>query len=178
LEKDEFDNKVKRAIEIFNRPVLAKEIAEELATTMASVLRALNRLASSEQIGKIQTQSRTYYFIQTHTTVSDIDTMNNIVAKATVNAVDANEDLKEDIKNVQGKIDQIYLSIISLMGIFVAIFALITVNINLVYKVAISPNKDAVITSIIINVSAIFMIAVLLLLMRWLIINPLKHNTK
>lgn len=173
--ENNLSDKILELLENSNRPMTDVEISKALGYTLSSIIRAIHVLNEKDKLVTVKTQSRTYYFgKQKPATNADLSNMNNIIATSTVKVVDANEDLKEDIKKVENKINKIYINIISLMGVFVALFSLITINVNLVYKVIISPSHDAIVASIIINLSAVIMITALLILIRLIIINPLK----
>lgn len=72
--------------------------------------------------------------------------------------------------------NQFYVNIISIMAVFVAIFALININIKVIADTASDLSCVAIITCLLINLSAILTIGFMLLIIKWIIISPLKRQ--
>lgn len=77
-------------------------------------------------------------------------------------------------QDFDGKMNQFYVNIISIMAVFVAVFALISINIKVVADVATTISRTAIWTCVIIDVSAVAVIGIMLWLLKLIIINPLK----
>lgn len=104
--------------------------------------------------------------------------MHKEIAKETVEVKDTYEELEKKYEKINKNVNGIYANIISIISIFVAIFALITVNANIAFKLT-EENMANVFKSIItINIFVVICIIVLLLIVRFVIIEPLLNGTK
>lgn len=156
-------------------PLSARQIAEKLLINEKYCIRCLKILIESGKVVQLQANSsgRTYYIANKRATVADVDNMHIEIAKDTVEAKDTYEDLSEKIKKIDDNVNGIYANIISIMSIFVAIFALIVVNTNIAFELA-KENMSGVFFGIIaINIFVVICIVALLLSVKLIIINPL-----
>lgn len=105
-------------------------------------------------------------------TKTNID-MHSEIAQEVVNAQDYYTDLKEKIDYIDKNVNGLYANIISIISIFVAIFALITVNANIAFTLT-EKNMCGVFRGIVvINLFVVICILVLLIGVKLIIINPL-----
>ncbi len=113
-------------------------------------------------------------------TESNMD-MHIEIAQEVINAKDNYTDLKGKIDHIDKNVNGLYANIISIISVFVAIFALITVNANIAFTLT-EQNMDGVFTGIVvINLFVVICILILLIGVKLIIINPLirkKHDTK
>lgn len=128
--------------------------------------------------GEIANNRRTYYFINKTATYKDVANMHSEIAKETVNVKDAYEDLKEKYDEVNKNVNGLYANIISVISVFVAIFALITVNANITFELTTKNMYDVFWGIVKINIFVVICIIVLLGATRILIINPLLGKNR
>ena len=76
------------------------------------------------------------------------------------------KEIKEENENLKNKIDKIYTNMISLMGIFVAIFALIIINVESIGTFAANANSsdEMFINLVILNIPLVISLIVLSIL--------------
>lgn len=86
------------------------------------------------------------------------------------------EEVEHVATSVENKQKSLYAEVISLMGIFVAIFSLIVINANLVQAIAEKTVQEIISICIIVNGCTVVAIFVLLLFIRYLIINKLNKK--
>lgn len=155
-------------------------ISEELGITKATCLTCLNDLIDKKIVYSFKTKNgrKTYYSIEEHTTVNDIENMRKVVKEETVNAKDAYDDLEEKYNEVNKNINGLYANIISIISVFVAIFALITVNANITFTLTTQNMYDVFWGIVKINVFVVICIIAMLGATRILIINPLLGKSK
>ena len=127
---------------------------------------------------KTKNGRKTYYSIEEHTTVNDIENMRKVVKEETVNAKDAYDDLEEKYNEVNKNINGLYANIISIISVFVAIFALITVNANITFTLTTQNMYDVFWGIVKINIFVVICIIAMLGATRILIINPLLGKSK
>lgn len=155
-------------------------ISEELGITKATCLTCLNDLIDKKIVYSFKTKNgrKTYYSIEEHTTVNDIENMRKVVKEETVNAKDAYDDLEEKYNEVNKNVNGLYANIISIIAVFVAIFALITVNANIIFNLTTQNMYDVFWGIVKINVFVVICIIAMLGATRILIINPLLGKSK
>lgn len=155
-------------------------ISEELGITKATCLTCLNDLIDKKIVYSFKTKNgrKTYYSIEEHTTVNDIENMRKVVKEETVNAKDAYDDLEEKYNEVNKNVNGLYANIISIIAVFVAIFALITVNANITFNLTTQNMYDVFWGIVKINVFVVICIIAMLGATRILIINPLLGKSK
>ena len=155
-------------------------ISEELGITKATCLTCLNDLIDKKIVYSFKTKNgrKTYYSIEERTTVNDIENMRKVVKEETVNAKDAYDDLEEKYNEVNKNINGLYANIISIISVFVAIFALITVNANITFTLTTQNMYDVFWGIVKINIFVVICIIAMLGATRILIINPLLGKSK
>lgn len=155
-------------------PVSNRDIANGLLLTYSVVLSAVQKMLIDGKITSIMNDKGNQYYIVKHkATITDVGDMHEQIAKETVKAKGDYEDLAEKVDKVDNNINTLYANIISLMSIFVAIFALITVNANMVFNVTTENMKDIFWGIIKVNGFVVICIIAMLWGVRVIIINPL-----
>lgn len=86
--------------------------------------------------------------------------------------------VEQKLDNLENKINSIYLNIISLMSIFVSVFALIVVNANISFELTQENIKNTFKGIIILNVFVIICIIALLIGTRLIIMSPILPRKK
>lgn len=176
-------------------PMTVVSLASEFNSSKYTIERALDELITGGKVVKITphnpNSNRTYYTSSKKMAEMKVkedekreDNNSNVtkeIDQVIVNAKDNYDDLTEKIEQIDKNVNSIYVNIISMMAIFVAIFALITVNANIVFSLT-EENASAVFEGIVtINIVVVICIIALLSGVRFIIINPLlgkKDGTK
>lgn len=168
-----FEEMIFRYLENENMPLSARQISEQLGFTKASILIALDKLKRNDEIIEIGNPPKLYYIVKRKPTENDLSNMHFEIAKETVKAKISYDDLADKVEMVDKNINVLYANIISLMSIFVAIFALITVNANMVFNLT-TENMSEIFWGIIkVNGFVVICIITMLWGVRVIIINPL-----
>lgn len=155
-------------------PVTEREIADGLKLSFSTVLSAVGKMLIEEKITSIPYgKGIQYYIVKRKITYADVGNMHEEIAKETVKAKGDYEELAEKVDKVDKNVNSLYANIVSLMSIFVAIFALITVNANIAFSLSAENMTDIFGGIIIINVFVVICIIALLFGVRFIIINPL-----
>lgn len=178
----------KKILSLINSGVMPQsiaEIGEQLEISRSAVSLALKNLEEQGLITRVgNSKTRQYYIPVKALKKIDVESLEQIdkeINNITADAKDQYEDIREKtehlekrMKEFDGKMNQFYVNIISIMAVFVAIFALININIKIVADVATTISWGAVGTCAIIDGSALILISIMLVLLKILIISPLK----
>ena len=98
-------------------------------------------------------------------------------SNAVINAKATNEILEKKVEQVRGEMKSLYANIISLMGIFVSIFALIVVNANITFSLTSENMREVFWGIIVMNVVVVVCILALLIGIRFILVGKLlKKN--
>lgn len=163
-------------------PITLVNICKELDLDIAisSIRISLNCLVEEGQISKLEAKNsgNIYYYAPRGATFSDVSNMHKEIAKETVEVKDTYEELEKKYEKINKSVNGIYANIISIISIFVGIFALITVNANIVFKLTEENMENVFIGIIAINIFVVICIIALLLMVRFVIIEPLLNGTK
>lgn len=108
----------------------------------------------------------------------DVSDMRKVVTEETINVKDTYNDLTEKYEKVSKNVNGLYANIISIIAVFVAIFALITVNANITFDLTTQNTYDVFWGIVKINVFVVICIIAMLGATRILIINPLIKEKK
>lgn len=169
-------------------PMTMESISDKFLRPKQEVQRALDELMAGEKVKKITPENsntgRVYYTVRGEkTAISDENEKTNldneetrvkaVVDQVIVNAKDYYEDLTVKIEGIDKYVNGIYVNIISMMAIFVAIFALITVNANIVFTLTEENAKNVFYGIIAMNIFVVICIIVLLFGVKFIIIKPL-----
>jgi predicted transcriptional regulator len=165
-----------------NRPVSAKEISDALNITRASTIRALSIL---QKEGKVISSSgnetfkggvRQVSFYTVATTEDAINKVKQIEVNIAAEQQEKINMMETRLKEVEEKEKKFYSEIVSIMGVFVAIFALIITNVEILQESIVSKMSTCELAEkiIIIDGSMILSIMILLLMVRWIINTPEK----
>lgn len=136
----------------------------------------LSELCNEDKIQKIATNRGVYYLCSSGITVYQLEHLDNELNKNMYQIEDAMMDVKDEISDVKSHMGKIYADFISLMAIFVAVYAFVSINANVIAGVA-DKEADAVgRTVILVNISVCICLAVFVVLVRWLVLRPLQKN--
>lgn len=172
------EQKILQFLQETKEPKAYKEIAQTLGYSLTSVKTALMKLVDEQKVFKIETTRNIYYSIVKKATWEDVSNMHNEIVRETVMTKDSYADLREDIEKIGNNVNGIYANIISIMAVFVAVFALITVNANITFKLTQNNMCHVFWGIVVINIVVVICIIALLLGVRIIIINPLLGKIK
>ncbi len=188
MESNQLNTKIINYLEKSLSPMTAVSMSRDLNESLNNIERALGELEVGNLVEKIipknKNSNRIYYALKRNSfngidkkNVSNnekaVNAVKSAIAQETVDVKDGYEDLSEKIERVDKNVNGLYANIISIMSIFVAIFALITVNANIVFKLTKEDMQAVFLGIIAINVFVVICILALLMGVRRIIINPL-----
>ena len=188
MESNQLNTKIINYLEKSLSPMTAVSMSHDLNESLNNIERALGELEVGNLVEKIipknKNSNRIYYAVKRNSfngidekNVSNnekaVNAVKSAIAQETVDVKDGYEDLSEKIERVDKNVNGLYANIISIMSIFVAIFALITVNANIVFKLTQEDMQAVFLGIITINVFVVICILALLMGVRRIIINPL-----
>ena len=171
-----------RILDLLNEkaPMTIRKIAEETSMSHSTCARVLAKLCEEDKIVKIQGSSsgRAYYLMNREATVADVSNMHIEIAKDTIDARDSYEDLSNDMAKMKENVNGLYANLISIIAVFVAIFALITVNANIAFELTKENMCDVFRGIIAVNIFVVVCIIALLIATRLIIVNPIINGKK
>lgn len=188
MESNQLNTKIINYLEKSLSPMTAVSMSHDLNESLNNIERALGELEVGNLVEKIipknKNSNRIYYALKRNSfngidekNVSNnekaVNAVKSAIVQETVDVKDGYEDLSEKIERVDKNVNGLYANIISIMSIFVAIFALITVNANIVFKLTQEDMQAVFLGIITINVFVVICILALLMGVRRIIINPL-----
>ncbi len=169
---------ITEAVRLFNAPVSRRQIAEETKYSLATTSRALEKLVSQGVLEKVGSGNIRYYQIST-----------SQKSKEEINLetrfVELSEALDEKIvrhdrriERVEKETEHLYTNMISIMGVFVAIFALIVINANAIAGTISEDTKicDALLKLAVLNIPVVICIIALLIGVRFIILKDFKRG--
>lgn len=155
-------------------PLTLEELAEILTVHIDVIKRELNSLIKQEMVY----QDGEGFYANTRYRLENIDELQKETKEINEAYKKELKRLKKRSSEIEYKINNIYLNLISLMSIFVAIFSLIVTNANITFKLT-QENMSEVFEGIIItNLFIVLCIIILLIGIRVLIINFLRKPPK
>lgn len=173
------ESKVLHVIGLFNRPVTTREIAAEMNITMAQTVLIFKRLVEKGNLVVYSSeQGKTKYYAPA-ASKSGLDAVLSQKYADIAGALERQyNELKDRNDKLENRVEKLYANVITLMGIFVAIFALIVININAVegYIEKMPDIKKAFEALILLNTPLVIAIVVLVLLIKFIIISPNKKK--
>lgn len=170
--------RVTETVRLFYRPASVSEITEATGLSRPSVLSALNTLVKEGTLEKVQS-GKTAYFQMSSAEKSDEE--KNLEKRF----VELDEALNEKITKhdqriaqIEKETEHIYANMISIMGVFVAIFALIVINANTIAGTISQEEKicSALLKLIVLNLPVVVCIIALLIGIRFIILRDFKRG--
>lgn len=159
-------------------PFTISQIAIETESSLLTVSKRIKGLMEKGTVETVGDAQHRYYIATGGLTCDEIDNLRSVMGKAVANGLMVYDDLKDSVADIKGQINSFYANIIAIMGIFVAVFTLITINVKITADVLSAVPSNAISASIIINASTILAIFALMVLLRILVINPLVVKSK
>lgn len=137
---------------------------------------ALENLLMNNEIDKFVTKTDTYYLLVEGITYGRMEILGSELKKIQFQMEDDLNIEKKEVEKLKEEINKIYLNFLTVIAVFISIFALIYTNTNIIYEIS-NSNIDLFVNKIIIiNISVTVMILVLIIALRLFIINSLKKK--
>ena len=176
---DEAERKILQVITIFNRPVTVKEIAEELNMSINSVRRYFLKLQQKGNIVAYTSGNNRYYAPTTSK-----DGLDAILSQKYADIASSLENQYSEIKaeneELRQQISRLYANILTLMGIFVAIFSIIVINVNAIgiFLEDVADSTEMFYSLLKLNIPVLLAIFFLVLMIKFLFHTPVKRSKK
>lgn len=178
-------------LESSGKPLSLSEIASDLFYSRSNLFITLKKMVDEKQIqsytaktakGNINYYAKTGAVNEASTKNIEIliDELNQKYVNLDSDLQSKSEILDKRIEEVENNTKNIYLNIISIMAVFIAIFTLVISNVE-VLKEYITTNDticDVVMKMAVINIPLVIVIFFVLLMIRCLILKPLKAAPK
>lgn len=185
---DSLDEKIFQYMNTLSRPITRKEISEGLGISLANVYHSFDCLLQQEKISQIASsdtlksgnkRAQKYYVVGQANNEQTKD-LNKTYVSFLNDAQEAIENMDKKVNNVEGQTKNIYLNLISIMGVFVAIFSLIVVNTSFLSGVITKDidMAEAIKKLFLLNMPLVASIIILLLAVRWIVILPICGTRK
>lgn len=180
-------------LESSGKPLSLSEIANNLCYSRSSLMITLKNMVDEKKIqsySAVTAKGDSYvnmnYYSKIdiakdssiHNIEKLIDELNQKYVNLDSDLQSKNEILDKRIEEVENNTKNIYLNIISIMAVFIAIFTLVISNVE-VLKEYITANDtigDVVMKMAVVNIPLLVVIFFILLMIRFLILKPLKHK--
>lgn len=174
----DIERKILQVITMLNRPVTIQEVAYELGIHLHIANNAFRELLNKGNvIAFTPANSRNKYYAAANSK----EAIEQTLAQKYVDLIEPLEKKFEEVKQEQEKLNSqlhgVYAQIITLMGIFVAIFALIIINVNAIGELTstIANPWELCKALAILNIPLVISLVILTLLIR-LVIKPPKKK--
>lgn len=169
-----------------DRPLTITDISQQLEIKNTALIQLrLNELIND---GKVIAQSirnsenniKEYYSINRETPWDDVNKMHAFISKDMATSIENSkelnakneelnakyEELKENYVQIEKKMKNIHADIITIMGVFISIFSLITINVNFIPTVSKYCAYQIIMFFVLINIVTILSISILLAILK------------
>lgn len=178
----DIEKKVLAVITLYNRPVTAKEVAEELDVTLRTIIAVIQKLISKGNVVKFESKEGGQFY----TLVSSESGLDTIISQKYADMAGALEkqynEIKEENEKLKVQMENLYANMLTLMGVFVAVFALIVINIDAIgiYVSKAESSVDLFYDLLNLNIPLLISITVMVLLIKVFLWKPnlRKKNRK
>lgn len=175
---NELEQKILQVVMLYNRPVTVSEIANELAISQHRAALLFSSLVEKGNLVVFSSSNRRakYYAVSNSKEAIDKE-----LSQKYVDLIEPLEKKYEEIKLEQAKLTEqlngVYVQLITLMGIFVVIFALIIINVSAIGEFAnsIADPIELCKTLAVLNIPLVISLFFLTLLIKW-VIKPSKKK--
>lgn len=173
------EQKVLQAIVIYNRPVTVQEIANELDMSLKTAHRVFKSLEEKGNIVAYSSGGERHRYYSVTNSKTGLD---ELLSQKYVDIAGALEkqyiDIKKENEYLREQIDKLYSNILTLMGIFVAIFALIVINVNAigVFASTMKTSQELFVALIKLNIPLVVSIVLLVILIKILLLPKQKND--
>lgn len=174
-------DKVYRVIELYNRPVTTKDISLEMNLSFATTVNAMKQLVEAGKLVMLtsdnpdETKRVKYYSIFSEKTDKVMEQKFATLDSALAQQKDETD---KRLNELETATKSLYANMISIMGIFVAIFSLIVLNAEAIQHWLPTGMlfKDAFLKMLALNIPVVFAIIILLLAVRLIILRDFKRG--
>lgn len=168
---DELKEKVFEIITSSDSPIPISKIAEDTRMSMASVSRIVANLISDGKVDKVGDGKSNYYQSHDSKRTPEEKSLNDKYAQ-----LDAA--LTEKVERAEKETQHLYVNMISIMGVFVAIFSLIVINTNaIVGKLSQDESIGCTFLKLLVlNIPVLLCIIALLFGIRFIILRDFKRG--
>ena len=176
MDKEILD-KVAEVVLLYHRPVSSNEIARASNLSTLATVKALYELVKLGRIEQIGDGSGNYFQYHSKEKSQEETDLEIRFAQLDEALNEKAEQLDKRIEQVEKETSHIYSSLISIMGVFLAIFSLIIINANAIVG-ALSQKSigDAFLKLLVLNVPVVLCIIVLLLGIRFIILRDFNRG--
>ena len=130
------EDKIVEYLKEKREPISLSELSESLNYTRASVARQIRLLQEKGIVDRVGNERYSMWCLSEDNggiTLGEMANLKSIFNDNIADSKGASEELENKISEVEDKINQIYLHIISIMGIFVTVFSLVISNAQRIY---------------------------------------------
>lgn len=176
---DSIERKVLRTMTLFNRPVTVNEISEELNMSTNYVNRVFSQLQNKGNIVAYISRGNQYY--APTTSKGGLDAiLSQKYADIASSLENRYAEIKAENEELRQQISRLYANILTLMGIFVAIFSLIVININAIgiFLKDVTDSTEMFYSLLKLNIPVLLTIFFFLLMIKFLLYTPTKRSKK
>ena len=176
-------DKMYRVVQLYNRPVTVKDISFEMNIPFETTYNAMKQLVESGKLTVITSDNPDerkrvkYYSIISEKTDKIMEQK-----FATLDSALTQQKIETDkrLNELENATKSLYANMISIMGIFVAIFSLIVLNTEATknWLPAETPFQDAVFKMMALNIPVVLAIIILLLAVRFIILRDFKRGDR
>ncbi|MCR5778415.1 MAG: hypothetical protein K6G84_13530 [Lachnospiraceae bacterium] len=154
-------------VQLFNEndePLRIDELALLLDEKEISVQKELDRMVSEGIVRKISIRKNTYYCLENQGfTASQFDNARTNLLSWMANIKASRDELSEETESLKNELNKIYSNFISIMGIFVAVFAIVFSNASFTFEtIRDYVGTEEIISFIVAEVVTVLMIIILL----------------
>lgn len=182
---NEMAEAILKVMEVYNKPVTISEIADELVISKAFAFKTIRELIAQGKVKEYLTNGRIKYYALAVEAKTDeiqlnrfINELNQKYANLDADLQTKSDALDKRIEEVENNTKNIYLNIISIISVFIAIFTLIITNIQVLKDyISVDDTLCTVAAKMaVINISLVIVIFFVLLMIRYLVLKPLKSK--
>lgn len=186
MQEKNINEQILSFLEDSTSPMTLESIADAFIIPQNREKRALDELQCGGKVRELSPENKNNgrkYYTTTTKKFDCIDEnidnhLEKTIVQETVNVRDDYKDLSEKIEAIDKNVNGIYANIISIIAVFVAIFALITVNANIAFELTNVNMRNVFFGIIVVNIFVIACIIALLVATRLIIINPIINGKK
>ena len=176
---NEAERKILQVITLFNRPVTVSEVSAELDMPIRRVQEIFSQLQKKGNIVVYLSGNKRYY-----APITSKDGLDAVLSQKYADIASSLEnqytEIKAENEDLRQQISRLYANILTLMGIFVAIFSLIVVNVNgmSIYLQKVTDSTDMFYVLLKLNIPLVLAIFFLVLMVKFLLSTSSKRRSK
>ena len=165
-------------------PLNLMELSKVSELSHVTVMQSIKQLLKEDAIIEVGSHlddinRKRRYFIaseNTHATHNDLANMKKMIATIVADSKSKYDDLEDQAKKTNVQLSKIYINIIAILGVFVAIFSILVVNINFINNFQMQSWSSLFKMLGVINLSLVITLGALLFLIHLFVVRPLKKR--